>query len=103
MSLLYLKPCAPVKGTPLKDHLTYRQSQNSYTHFFQLFFGINVFSRKLHLLRNQEKGVLAKGVSVESSVMAKETNNTQAYWPNSTFGTQSATAKRGVHFAKTPF
>ena len=27
------------------------------------------------------KGVLAKGVSVESSVTAKETKNTQGYWP----------------------
>ena len=32
-------------------------------------------------LRNQEKGVLAIGVSVESSVTAKETKNTQGYWP----------------------
>ena len=51
----------------------------------------------------QEKGVLAKGVSVESSVTAKETKNTQDIGPSSTFGTQSATAERGVHFAQTPF
>ena len=31
--------------------------------------------------RNQEKGVLAKGVSVESSVTAKETKNTQVLAP----------------------
>ena len=30
---------------------------------------------------NQEKGVLAKGVSVESSVTAKETKNTQGLAP----------------------
>ena len=29
----------------------------------------------------QEKGVLAKGVSADSSVTAKETKNTQRYWP----------------------
>ena len=31
-------------------------------------------------VRNQEKGVLAKGVSAESSVAPKETKNTQKYW-----------------------
>ena len=48
----------------------------------------------------ERKGVLAKGVSVESSVAAKETKNTQGIGPSSTFGTQSATAERGVHFAE---
>ena len=52
---------------------------------------------------NQEKGVLAKGVSVESSVTANKTNSTQGIGPSSTFGTQSVAAKRGVHFAETPF
>ena len=33
------------------------------------------------LLRNQEKGVLAKGVSKKSTVTAKERKNTQGYWP----------------------
>ena len=32
-------------------------------------------------IRDQEKGVLAKGVSVESSDTAKETKNIQGYWP----------------------
>ena len=36
--------------------------------------------RNLLKFRNQEKGVLAKGVSVESSVTPKETKNIQGYW-----------------------
>ena len=52
--------------------------------------------------RNQEKGVLAKGVSVEFSVAVKETKLPKDIGPSSTFGTQSATAKRGVHFAQNP-
>ena len=55
----------------------------------------------------KKMGVLAKGVSVESSVTANKTNSMQGIGPSSTFGTQSVTAKRGVHFAetlqKTPF
>ena len=35
----------------------------------------------LPCIRNKEKGVLAKGVSAESSVTAKEIKNTQGYWP----------------------
>ena len=35
----------------------------------------------LSFFRNQEKGVLAKGVSVESSVTAKEAKNSQGHWP----------------------
>ena len=31
-------------------------------------------------IRNQEKGVLAKGVSAESRVTPKETKNTRGYW-----------------------
>ena len=52
--------------------------------------------------RNQEKGVLAKGFSAESSVTPKETKNTRGIGPSSAFGTHSATAKRGVHFRKNP-
>ena len=57
-------------------------------------------------IRSQEKGVLAKEVSVESSVTAKKIPKDLG--PSSRFGTQRATAKRGVHFAKknlleTPF
>ena len=36
---------------------------------------------KGRFIRNQEKGVLAKRVSVESSVTAKETKSTQGCWP----------------------
>ena len=46
--------------------------------------------------KNQEKGVLAKGVT------PKETKHTQGQGPSSTFGTQSVTAERGVHFCKNP-
>ena len=53
-------------------------------------------------IRNQEKEVLAKGVSEESSVTPKETKMHGGIGPSSTFGTQSATAKRGVYFCKTP-
>ena len=35
---------------------------------------------KLSSLRNQEKGVLAKGVSTESRVTPKDTNNTRGHW-----------------------
>ena len=51
----------------------------------------------------KEKGVLAKGVSVESCVTAKERKILKDNGRSSTFGTQSATAKRGVHFVKAPF
>ena len=59
-------------------------------------------------IRNQGKGVLTKGVSVESSVTANETKKVpKDNGPSSTFGTQSATAKRGHilanPFLKTPF
>ena len=54
-----------------------------------------------HTLKNQEKGVVAKGVSVESSVTAKEAKVPKDIGPSSAFGAQSAKAKRGVHFCKT--
>ena len=59
-------------------------------------------------VRNQERGGLAKGVSAESSLTPRRTKNTKHIGPSSTFGTQSATAKRGVHscektLLKTPF
>ena len=53
-------------------------------------------------VRNQEKRILAKGVSAELSVTPRRTKNTKDIEPSSTFGTQSATAKRGIDFAKTP-
>ena len=43
---------------------------------FLAFFGLIPWC----FLKSQEKGVLAKGVSVESSVTAKETKSTQGYW-----------------------
>ena len=52
------------------------------------------------VFRNQEKGVLAKGVSAESSVTPKETKIPGCIGPSSTFGTQSATGLRVVHFWK---
>ena len=60
------------------------------------------------LLRNQDKRVLAKGVSAESRVTPKETKNARGIVPSSTFGTHSVTANRGAHFCenllqKTPF
>ena len=52
--------------------------------------------------RDEDKMVLAKGFSTESSVTPKETNIPQDIGPGSTFGTQSATAEGGVRFAKPP-
>ena len=49
--------------------------------FFSLQFCTSLPSKAPPKFRNQEKGVLAKGVSVESSVTAKETKNTQGYRP----------------------
>ena len=48
------------------------------------FFSVSVpchscLCRSMYV-RNQEKGVLAKGVSTGSSVTPKETKNTQGYW-----------------------
>ena len=58
---------------------------------------------KFLYVMKQERGVLAKGVSAESSVTPKETRNIRGLLaPSSTFGTQSAKAKRGVYFAKPP-
>ena len=41
-------------------------------------------------IRSQEKGVLAKGVSAESSVTPRKTKHIQGYGPSSTCVTQSA-------------
>ena len=54
------------------------------------------------ILRNQERGVSAKRVSAESSVTPKEAEIIKDIGPSSTFGAQSATAKRGVHVCKNP-
>ena len=51
-------------------------------------------------VRNQEKGVLAKGVSAESSVTPRKQKISGGIGPSSAFSTQSATAKRGVDFCK---
>ena len=37
-------------------------------------------SKRVPILRSQEKGVLAKGISAESSVTPKETKKTPKYW-----------------------
>ena len=48
----------------------------------------------------KKRGVLAKGASVESSVSrSRKRKIPKDIGPSSTFGTQSATAKRGAHFA----
>ena len=49
---------------------------------------------------NQEKGVLAKGVSAESSVTPKETKNTIG--PSTTFGTQSENRQERRTFLQKP-
>ena len=48
------------------------------------------------------KGVLAKGVSAEPSVTPRKTKQElpKDIGPGRTFGTQSATVKRGVHVCK---
>ena len=46
--------------------------------------------------------VLAEGVSAGPTAMPGRTKNTKGMGPSSTFGTQSATAKRGAHFCKNP-
>ena len=48
----------------------------------------------------QEKGVLAKGVSAQSSVTPKKPKIPKDMVPSSTFSAESATAKRAVHFCK---
>ena len=50
-------------------------------------------------IRNQEKGVLAKGVSAGSGVASKKSEHEliQDIGLGSAFDTQSATVKRGVH------
>ena len=51
-------------------------------------------------IKSQEKGVLAKGVSVESSVTAKETKSTQGYWAQQYIGRHSQ--ERHTFFQKPP-
>ena len=55
------------------------------------------------LFRNQEKGVLAKGVSVESSVTAKAAKNIQGYWPQQfIWGLKSAHSQERRTFCRSP-
>ena len=49
----------------------------------------------LSLSGTKKIGVIAKGVSAESSVTAKKQKMPKDTGPSSTFGTQKATAKRG--------
>ena len=48
------------------------------------------------------KGGFSTGGLCRVCVTPKETKNTKDIRPSSTFGTQSATAKKGVHFGKNP-
>ena len=54
------------------------------------------------IVRSQEKGVLAKGVSGEPSVTPRRRKNIKDIGPSIAFGAQSATSKRGVHSCKNP-
>ena len=57
-------------------------------------------SDSVTFIRNKEKGVLAKGVSAESSVAPKKQKIPKGTGLGSTFGTQSATARRGRNVCK---
>ena len=81
----------PWKASPREIHLPRLPSQDSARKS-----GQNVQVALLHghsadrlytKVRNQEKGLLAKGVSAESSVMALETKIPKDIGPSSTFGT----------------
>ena len=55
------------------------------------------------ILRNHEKGVLAKGVSAESSVTPKETENNQGYWARECiWHSERRSQERRKIFAKKP-
>ena len=51
---------------------------------------------------SKKRFFLAKGVSAASSFTPKEAKWPQNIGPSNTFGTQSATARRGVYFCKNP-
>ena len=53
-------------------------------------------------IRSQEKGVLAKGVSVETSVTAKETKNTQGCWPQQYIWHSERHSREKGAFCKNP-
>ena len=54
------------------------------------------------LIRNQERGVLAKGVSAESSVTPQENKkDLREFWAQQCIGHSEPTAKRDVQFCKT--
>ena len=56
------------------------------------------------LLRSQEKGILAKGVSAESTVTPKQTKHTQGYWAPAAHLALRAPQLKEVHMsATTPF
>ena len=57
-------------------------------------------AEKPSFIRKQEKGVLAKGVSTEASVTLKKHKYPRIVGLAVHLGTQSATAKGGVHFAE---
>ena len=87
-------PGRPVISVP--EITTNVITKNFWDHFHWTFCD-------LPKLRNQEKGGLAKGVSAEPSVTPKHAKIIKDIGPSSSFGTQSTTAKRGVHFCKNPF
>ena len=79
-------------------------------HFYKLkmFITNNVWDlfhvtfSDLPKLRSQEKGVLAKGGFCKVQCYAQKNGNTKDIGPSSSFGTQSTTAKRGMHFYQNP-
>ena len=62
-----------------------------------------LFLEQNKAFKNQEKGVLAKGVSVESSVTAKETKSTQGYWAQRyIWHSERHSQERPAYLEKTP-
>ena len=58
----------------------------------------------INIVKNQEEGVLAKGVSAESSVVSKGTNNTQGYWAQQYIcHLERHSQERRIFFANAPF
>ena len=69
--------------------------------YVRFLLSLDIVPMKVILcIRNQEKGVLSKGVSAEPSPAPKRQKVPQAIGLSSTFRTQSATAWRGIPFRK---
>ena len=56
--------------------------------------------RKIQSIRNQDKGVSAKGSLQNAVSRPRQQKIPKDIGPSSSFGTQSATAKRGVHLSR---